>query len=134
MYDIAQANEFTFVPSAFVCAYIEQEETSSTSTTSTNSGGKNYTSPPVPPSLPIYGGSSAGPVYQMPTFDGNVNSPYTDTTANTTSKSEEKNSGLTTVVLVLTYGTYRSKVANAANTITAIYTQVNNYLTYIATH
>ena len=161
LYDIANVAEFAFTPSAFVCAYIEQEEKSQISDTSSKSGGITQThstatmptgnTPSAVTTASVTGVAGSGqPVTVIPLVTpvaSSANSQYNfnwssadgsnstaDTTSITTSKTDQKNSGLLTVVLVLTSGTFRAKCANANTTITAIYTAVYNYLDYVATH
>ena len=210
MVDIVSANEFTFTPSAFIAAYIEQEERTSVTESTANGGelsttpneignislsntgytlpgslvvgsgpdyvsqvlfgGVSTTSPvstPIPngnniilssPSVPgtdtdliqatismAYQG--AAPLTVVPTvskvgiLNSSVDGPVTaagslvelvgqdvqDT--RTTSKTVITAVGATnTVVLVLSYGQFRSKCVDAQATVTRIYQEVASYL------
>ena len=174
MIDLVTANEFTFTPSAFIAAYIEQDTSNSVSETTTNGGqlsttpGKNLsdidtqitssttggglttvTHSGLPMSLAgpqnlvsefytagqydqvsfatVNGGSSGGGTSISGSFVDVLGQTVVDTrsvtkTTTTTSGSSQ------TVVLVLSYGQFRSKCVSAQSTIALIYTRVAEYL------
>jgi hypothetical protein len=152
MVDIVSANEFTFTPSAFLAAYIEQDVTSSI-TEVTGNGGSLVTNPntisnlnSASTSIPESTGSTlyfnketTGPMAEG-FFSGDaalsslsltgteiVGQTVNDT--RTTTKTTTTSAGVNnTVVLVLSYGQFRSKCANAQATVTKIYQEVAAYL------
>lgn len=209
--DIVTANEFTFTPSAFIAAYIEQEETTTVTDSTTNGGTlnvepkdiSNISGTPLPPliagdstrpRLPsVRVGSGAfdydapfkkhplsnygvfadigdtvttekGTGTTLPTIttgqitalsslsatdtfawgmgilasaNGNVSASgsladligqITTDTRTTTKTTTTATGAANTVVLVLSYGQFKAKCANAQNTVSAIYSAVSSYL------
>lgn len=174
MIDLVTANEFTFTPSAFIAAYIEQDTSNSVSETTTNGGqlsttpGKNLSDidtqiisenngngtttvthsglpmslagPQVLSSLSetagtsvqnsfatLNGGSSGGGTSISGSFIDVLGQTVVDTRSVTKTTTTISGSSQT-VVLVLSYGQFRSKCVSAQSTVTLIYTRVAEYL------
>lgn len=153
MIDLVKANEFVFTPSAFIAAYIEQQKRSETIDTVSHGG--NVETVPLYPER-VAGSSGVKTVvsnYPNTTdlqaqysgltnaFYGNIESGVlsvsgnlvdyigkktTDTTTTTTSR-VTLDGHEATVVLVLTYGTFRAVCSDAQATINSINTGVANY-------
>jgi hypothetical protein len=194
MIDLVTANEFTFTPSAFIAAYIEQEDVTAVEETETRGGildtlpkeidnitvnvpshisghelrwksasgtatissdqlsatygnylnwGDNQTTQPLTSIInttpatftynPEYnktgllGSSADGPITVSGSVIDIVGQSVSDT--RTINKVITTTKGVTnTVVLVLSYGQFRAKCANAQSTVTLIYTRVSEYL------
>jgi hypothetical protein len=153
MVDIVSANEFTFTPSAFLAAYIEQDVTSSI-TEVTGNGGSLVTNPNTISNLNSTSTSLPEGVNTTLYFNKEMTGPYgadlfsntdapmssisltgtelvgqTVSDTRTTTKTTTTSAGVNnTVVLVLSYGQFRSKCANAQATVTKIYQEVAAYL------
>ena len=154
MIDVVTANEFTFTPSAFIAAYIEQEEktvvtednenggqldtTPKTSASLTGSATTEYVAnvgtvavtSPLPTEVSRSGILAVGPGSPV-TASGSLTEllgqQVIDT--RTSTKTTTTTTGVTgTVVLVLSYGQFKAKCANAQATVSSIYTQVAAYL------
>ena len=143
MVHIVRANEFTFTPSAFIAAYIEQEEKNSITET-TGAGGSLVINPNQVSNLDStstgVGGISTttGPLGFVKNVDPFTNPMsisgqeilgQTTTDTRTTTKTTTTTNNVTnTVVLVLSYGTFRARCADAQDTVVKIYQEVDAYL------
>jgi len=143
MIDLVTANEFTFTPSAFIAAYIEQLEEASVSETSQN-GGSLATDPEgtfsstltlledlTDISVSYSDGKPTNVASGALTISGDIASLVGNTTTDTrtTTKTSATSKGSeNTVVLVLSYGQFKAKCANAQATVTLIHTRVADYL------
>ena len=159
MVDIVSANEFTFTPSAFLAAYIEQNETTTVTDTTSNGGSlvtnpntiENFTSE-VTNDMKVFSPSdgailnyndatTTGPLPHIPTLNTAAGSSVSITSSGveivgktisdtrTITKTTQTSTGVSnTVVLILSYGQFRSKCADAQATVTKIYQEVASYL------
>lgn len=152
--DIVTANEFTFTPSAFIAAYIEQT-TSTTVSETTSNGGKLET---VPLQIENLQGStdttvenvSLGPstgaittdiatngifAYRNPQGYAQVTGSFIELVGQEVADSRTATKTVTTtqgvantVVLVLSYGSYKAKCVDAQATVNLIFQRVSDYL------
>jgi hypothetical protein len=144
MVDIVRANEFTFTPSAFIAAYIEQEEKNSITET-TGAGGSLVINPNQVSNLdststgigalqtttgPLGFVKDAATSFTNPmSISGQEILGQTTTDTRTTTKTTTTTNNVTnTVVLVLSYGTFRARCADAQDTVVKIYQEVDAYL------
>jgi len=151
MVDIVSANEFTFSPSAFLAAYIEQNQVT-TVTDSTVNGGSVITNPNsinslkgnVPPEEAGFeartlSAATAGTVFFSPntptsnylSSSGSIVDIVGQTLTNNSSVTQTTSTSVganNTVVLVLSYGQFRAKCADAQATVIKIYQEVAAYL------